>query len=311
MQTQLTETFKTNYLKSLTEDYKFYYDNLAVYGQQKPDNPTFYFIPGINGVPGQIRFALPALHRQFGHEIFIQCLNLPEFSAQTPIWEKYTLANITKKASAIAHDLNSMSFCRDQLMVVASSNGFYDFLHAYGQLTDETREKIRLFWVASAPDSFQPTRWHDFFYRLNGFEHNDHQWVAFPNHNLLKRLNPETSTSFNWTHQKPHKKLMKHDLESRFRCFGVYWGYASISCFNEMLQYCISQLEQPITIPTFILTAQNDGYWQGASQQAITQNLTQYVENPDILFEDRSHLWVVTPENLTKLLRLASSKNMT
>ena len=86
------EKFIDSYEKSLKTDYRYFYDDFDEYGNRDASH-AFYFIEGIGGVPGQIRFALPSLIRYFGTNIYIKSLHLKEFSSQEFIWNKYTLEN--------------------------------------------------------------------------------------------------------------------------------------------------------------------------------------------------------------------------
>ena len=48
--------FKRRYLESL-RFYKHFYDDIYEYGSRDDPTKVFYFIPGISGVPGQVRRA--------------------------------------------------------------------------------------------------------------------------------------------------------------------------------------------------------------------------------------------------------------
>ena len=54
----LTNKFIKDYKRTLKEDHHCFYDDINEYGNRDSDL-AFYFIQGINGVPGQVRFALP------------------------------------------------------------------------------------------------------------------------------------------------------------------------------------------------------------------------------------------------------------
>ena len=97
--------------------------------------------------------------------------------------------------------------------------------------------RVKLLWGACAPDRFAETPWEGVFFRLNGFVHGGHRWFAYPNHNLLRFLNPETATSYSWRHERQRKTFYKVDLESRFVCLNLYWDYISIGCFNAMIEH--------------------------------------------------------------------------
>jgi hypothetical protein len=90
----------------------------------------------------------------------------------------------------------------------------------------------------------------------------------------------------------------------RFRCFGMLWMYVSISRFNELLAYVRKDATFPITIPSYILAATADGYWQGKPQSEITKLIDRYFVDKEVLYRKASHLWVLTPDNLDDLLAL-------
>ncbi len=295
-------TIRKRYIESLGF-YKHFYDDIYEYGSQTSARKVFYFVPGIGGVPGQIRFIFPSLFNRYGVNIYVRCCYLPEFSATEPIWEKYTVENVDKKRDAIVEDLSDLLSAHGDVTVIASSNGFYDFISAYDVLNDARASKrLTLLWGACAPDRFEETPWEPFFYRMNGFVHNEHRWVAYPNHNLLKFLNPETTTTFKWRYESQKKTFFKIDLESRFICFNLYWDYVSVSCFNEMLEHMLRNVRNPIDVETRVLVAANDGYWKGRRENAIMAVIDKYVSKKTVTFKNASHLWVVAPENVTELL---------
>lgn len=299
----LGDLFKKRYLKSL-EDFALFYDDFHEYGDR--DAPTaFYFVPGIDGVAGQVRFALPSLRRVFGDRIYLRCSYLDEFSAARPIWEKFTLANIDKKRAQIVADLEALAHRRATLYVMVSSNGFYDLLYAYPKLSPAVTDKLKLIWVAVAPDEFRPTPWESIFYRLNGFDHGGHRWFAVPNHNAFAWINPETSTSHTWRQNGQARVFYKNDLESRLSFMGLQWSFNSLDCFNECLRHEIAGSTYPLPIPAYVLVATNDGYWQGRPLADIDLLLDKYLEQKMVLYKDASHLWVLTPDNVCAVLEAA------
>ena len=98
------------------------------------------------------------------------------------------------------------------------------------------------------------------------------------------------------------KTIYKHDIESRFRSYGLLWSYFSIDCFNEMLAIRTKHFNQPLDLPTYVLVAENDGYWNNASKTDVEQLVRKYIRNPDITYKNTSHLWVVMPDNLHSFL---------
>jgi len=298
----LTALFRRRYLESL-RDYKHFYDDIHEYGSERRARRVFYFVPGINGTPGQIRFVLPSLHRVFGPDIYVRCCHLSEFSALRPIWEKYTRENMDRKRDVIVQDVVELLAHHGRLTVIASSNGFYDFLHAHERLRRRVDpDQLRVLWGACAPDRFEDTVWESVFFPLNGFVHQGHRWFAVPNHNALRLLNPETSTSQRWRHGRHKKTFFKMDLESRFVCLGLYWDYVSVSCFNEMLAHVRARVRTPLEADTYALVAANDGYWQGRAREEVLALIRRYAPRARAIFKRASHLWVVTPENVTEVL---------
>jgi hypothetical protein len=298
----LTELFRERYLQSL-RSYRHFYDDVHEYGNPRTASQTFYFLPGINGTPGQIRFIFPSLYRIFGHELYVRCCHLPEFSAQRPIWEKYTPENVDAKRDVIVSDLTELLEAHGAVTVIASSNGFYDFLYAYETLKGKLPDApLRVLWGACAPDRFEQTAWEPVFFPLNGFVWRGHRWIAVPNHNWLRVFNPETAVTHRWRHGDQRKLFFKTDLESRFRCLGLYWDYISVSCFNETLAHAVGRLREPIDLETHALVAARDGYWQGRTRREIRALLGRYIRQPHITFKNASHLWVVTPENVSEVL---------
>jgi hypothetical protein len=129
--------FRDRYLQSL-HDYRFFYDDVTEIGNADQADYVFYFVPGVNGTPGQMRFLLPSLTRVFGSRLYLQALHLPEFSARRPTWEKYTVANVQRKLTQLRADLTALLERHERVTVLASSNGFYDFAAAATTLPEAT-----------------------------------------------------------------------------------------------------------------------------------------------------------------------------
>jgi pimeloyl-ACP methyl ester carboxylesterase len=296
--------FKKAYLVSLTNNFRSFYDDVCEYGNPKSAN-CIYFIHGLDGSAGQIRFALPAVSRFFNGDIYIKGLYTAEFSCRNRIWEKYTRTNLEKRVATIAADLTALAQQHKTVMVFCSSNGFYDFYAAASKLSAATKASLTLFWVACAPDRFEDTNWEKLFFKLNGFIHQDYRWVALPNSNYLRWFNPEVAYKQASKAQKPHKYFYKHDLESRFFKYGSLWSYFSIASFNDCLSHLIDHATDKLTIPTYVLAAKYDGYWQGKTVLDMQKIIAKYVEKPDILVRPTSHLWVAAPEHVYALLQTA------
>lgn len=298
---RLTAKFREAYLRSLGE-YRFYYDDLAELGSSAQPDHVFYFVPGINGTPGQMRFMLPSLLRTFGENIYVKALHRPEFSARRPTWEKYTFANVDRKLAQLRADLEDLLARFERVTVLCSSNGFYDFAAAAHDLVAHTATgRVHLLWGACAPDEFRPTAWEKVFFPLNGFIHDGARWFAFPNHDLLQPLNPETSCTHVWNTRERRRTLFKADLESRFRCCGLDWCYTSAERISAVVRHVRSQIPGALHLPADALVAANDGYWQGRPRAEIAAVIRRYLPGCHLDFQPTSHLWVVTPSHLTSL----------
>lgn len=300
---RLARAFRERYLRSL-DDYRFFYDDVAALGDRDTAEHVFYFVPGINGTPGQMRFVLPSLTRVFGSRLYFQALHLPEFSAHRPTWDKYTPANLDRKLARLRADLAHLLARHGRVTVIASSNGFYDFAAAASALPIETlRERVQLIWGACAPDHFEPTPWERVFYPLNGFERHGHRWFAYPNHNALRAFNPETSTSYAWRDGTTRRRFVKADLESRFPFLGLQWTYVSPSQLNAAVRHVVRQIRGPLPLSAFALVAAHDGYWRGLPPARVEHEVRRYLPSCQLTFQPTSHLWVVTPTYVTALLR--------
>ena len=190
-----------------------------------------------------------------------------------------------------------------KVKVVVSSSGFYDFL-ATNKFLQDIKDNLTLYWVSCAPDSVSESKWGNFFYKLNGFTYSDHKWFAYPNLQILKLLNPECSPRKVWRDQDQKNVFYKNDLESRFYCYGFLWDYISADCFNFVLRSNLDlfhQSPEPIDIETHVLAATKDGYWDDSRPANIERTVDKYILNKRILYKETSHLWVVTPENLSEL----------
>jgi hypothetical protein len=298
----LSAHFRARYLESLTY-YKHFYDDVALYGDERTAKRMLYFVPGINGTPGQIRFLFPSFTRLFGSDFAVKALSLPEFAARRPIWEKYTLENVDKKRHRIIADLTDLLRRHARVTVLCSSNGFYDFVSALTLWNDAAaRSRLDLVWGPCAPDWFIETFWERVFYPFNGFTENGYRWFAYPNHNVLKALNPETTTRFAWRHGRQAKVFFKNDLESRFIAGGLQWDYISFGCFNAMLRHVLADVRGPLDLDARVLVPMQDGFWQGRGVDEIKAVLDKYLVRYDVVYKNASHLWVVAPENVTETM---------
>ncbi len=300
----LSDKFENKYYESLNY-YRFFYDDLNEYGNEEQADEAFYFIHGLDGSPGQIRFALPSLYRKLKNRFYIRSLYLSEFSATVPIWEKYTKENQNKREVQMCSDLNELSQKFNRVSVIASSTGFYDFLQAYPKLSKDTQQSLQLLWVASAPDSVDDSFWEKLFFPLNGVKRNGFRYCALPNSNLLSFINPETRLTYNWKYGVQNKTFFKHDLESRFKIFGLSWTYVSSDCMNWLLPHCTENIKAPLDIKAYVLSATNDGYWQGKSITDMKNVINKYLSPQSMIWKDNSHLWVNIPENISELISLA------
>ena len=299
----LARAFQRQYLQSL-HDYRFFYDDLAEAGDPEEAEYVFYFVPGLNGVPGQMRFLLPSLVRVFGRRIYLKALYIPEFSAMRPIWEKYRVENIERKLAQLRHDLKELLDRFERVTVLASSNGFYDFAAAAGDFDAATlRDRVHLIWGACAPDRIEPSPWERVFFPLSGFELEGHRWFAYPNHNALQALNPEATTGFAWREAGQHRHFVKMDLESRFRFLGLEWGFVSTTRLNEAVRYVVRQIDGPLELDSEALVAAQDGYWSGKPIRAMAEKIRSYLPNSRLLIKPASHLWVATPTYVTEVMQ--------
>ena len=117
-------------------------------------------------------------------------------------------------------------------------------------------------------------------------------------------MNPEVSYTHKWNYKNRSKILYKHDIEIRFKCLGINWTYASIDCFNSMLDQIRLNVKKKVDMPSYILAATNDGYWQGKPKSDIKAQIDKYIIKKKVIYKKASHLWVLTPENVTELLNL-------
>lgn len=304
----LTDRFLKKYYQSLFY-YKHFYDDLNEYGNISTCNDVFYFIPGFNGTPGQIKFGIPSILKVFGNDVYIKSLYVEEFSCKYPTWLKYTKETLEKKRTQIIKDIHQLSQSGKKIRIVVSSSGFYDFLATYPELMKYENNLI-LYWISCAPDKVSESPWEKAFFPFNGFTFKGHNWFAYPNIQAIKFLNPECGSfkKWHWDGQKNH--FGKNDLESRFYQFGFMWDYVSPSFFNEVLKLNLDvfhELKQKVKIETHVLAATDDGFWDDSSEENISATLSRYIASPKILFKKTSHLWVVTPEHLTHLFLSASS----
>lgn len=298
---RLAPRFLAAYHRSLS-DYRFFYDDVAEIGNPDLAEHAFYFVPGISGSPGQMRFALPSLLRTFGPRLYMKGLDAPAFSAALPIWDKYTIPNTEAKLEQLRDDLATLLRRFERLVVVCSSNGMYDFLAAASAFVPgELESRIQLVWVSCAPDRYSPTIWERVFFPVNGIVVNGHPWFAYPNHDLLRALNPETTNFFYWREGHQQRLFDKLDLESRFACLGFDWDYISTSQLGEVARHVISQIDRSWGGPVETLIAANDGYWQGVPRAFVLEVIRRYVPRARCVFRAGSHAGVITPTNLTEL----------
>ena len=130
------------------------------------------------------------------------------------------------------------------------------------------------------------------------------RWFAYPNANWLKVFNPEASTKLQFRYRGQKNVFQKNDLESRFYHLGMMWDYASTDLFNFALDFYRSSEDRLPSLPieTYVLAGTKDGFWDDSSQANIQETVGRYAADARFFFKERSHLWVVTPENLAELL---------
>ena len=299
----LTDTFLARYHEALFF-YKNFYDDLEQVGNPETCTEAFYFIPGFNGTPGQMRFGLPSLIRNFGPDIFLKSLYLEEFSCKRPTWMKYNGPHLQLRRQKIIRDLEEMSARFPRIRIITSSTGFYDFLAVHSQVRRNGCEHI-LYWVSCAPDQVSRPVSQNVFYAVNGFTYEGNRWYAYPNQQLLRLINPECSTRKRWRHKRQRKVFFKNDLESRFFCYGLLWDYTSWDCITQMLKNNLDEYRsngRPIELETHVMAATKDGFWDDSRPEVIEKTLDKYLLNKRVIYKPTSHLWVVTPENITDLI---------
>lgn len=297
--------FENGYLNSL-RSYRLFYDDVHEYGNPDQASHVFYFIPGLNGVPGQIRFTLPAFHQVLGHRFYIRGLHMPEFAAMQPVWEKYTEQNVLRRRQVICEDLEGLIERFGRLYVLTSSTGFYEFAAALVDCPAHLRQSMTVLWAAAAPDSFMPSRWESVFRPLSGIIRNGCSWTALPNHDAFGILNPEARATHRWRGETGAQTLYKTNLESRFRAFGLSWAYFSIERINWFMRICTDCVKEPIEMDAYVLAGSRDGYWQGKSPDEMMQVIGRYLAQPRYVWKKASHLWVTIPPNISELISLAT-----
>jgi len=284
--------------------YKHFYDDIHEYGNLQDCREVFYFIPGFNGTPGQVRFGLPGVVRTFGPQIYIKCLYVEEFSSRYPYWLKYNEANLQKRRDRIVKDLYELARMGKKIRVFTSSTAFYEFLSIYSEIK-KIRDRIVLYWGSCAPDSITPSRWEGLFERMNGFTRNGMLWYSYPNHRFLKGFNPECNDRYRWRHGEQRNKFYLNDIESRFFIAGILWDLISIDCFRFFISSNLAGFQktgEKIDMEVHVLAATSDGFWDNSSVENIERTVDRYVKNKRIIFKKTSHLWLVTPDHIAELL---------
>lgn len=295
--------FQSCYLKHLETAYSLYYDDLSEYGNPLTATEVFYYIAGIDGVPGQIRFALPSLLRRFGRNIYVKCLYLDEYAADKPIWEKYTIENCNRRKQVIIQDILMLATQHQHINILAFSNGFYDFIHASSELFS-VLPQLNLYWAACSPDHFLPDNSFEKIYAINGFKCGEYRWAAFPLNNWLTWLNPEMAVTHRWKRGGQHRVFHIDDVVTRFLCLKFYWFYISLDAFNACLKWSLRNFREPIQIRSCVLAAENDGFWCGPSRNNMEKTIAKYLTNTKVLKKPNSHSWVAEPNNMDEFLNL-------
>jgi len=299
----LTGHFLRQYHASLFY-YKHFYDDTCVYGDPDSCTDAFYFVCGFNGSPGQIKFGVPSIVKRYGRDVYIKSLYVEEFSCHHPSWIKYTSHHLEKRRQTMVRDLVEMTNRFPRVRVIVSSTGFYEFLAVYPELL-ELKHKLILYWVSCAPDQVSRSIWQSYFYGFNGFSYRGMKWFSYPNHQLLRLFNPECATRKNWKHDQQKNTFYKIGLESRFFCFGLLWDYASWDCITFFLDNNLSIYRKSglqIDIETHVLAGTRDGFWDDSRPEVIEKTLDKYIREKRVIYKQSSHLWVVTPENISELI---------
>jgi hypothetical protein len=294
----LSRHFQERYLESL-QDGRLFYDDVTEVGNPAAANFVFYFVPGINGTPGQMRLVLPSLTRVFGSRIYLKALHVPEFSAQRPTWEKYTAANIDRKLTQLRADLEQLLARYNRVTVIALSTGFYDFAAAAAALAPAARrERMHVLWSGCAPDQIKRSDWERVFFPLSGFVHRGHRWFACPSQCTVPPCHPESIGAFG---QGPTAG------ESRFRCLGVQWKYVSTSQLNAAVRHVVRRIGAPLDLPATALIGGSERAWQGPNREWAERRVRQYLPRCQFAYRPAPQLWSENPpwtmEPLARLKR--------
>jgi hypothetical protein len=207
-----------------------------------------------------------------------------------------------RKRVTFVNDVVGLCETFGRLTIIVSSSGFYEFLAAFTRLPDPVKARIKLAWIACAPDWSEPSQWEPFFYALNGLTWKGHRWFAYPNHNGLSFINPECSANKKWAYGPQRKIFYKNDLESRFYVWGLPWDYLSFDLYNWVTASNIELSRYPIDVECAVMVASEDGYWMGKERSEIERVIHRYLSKPTILYRNTTHLWVTVPENITALI---------
>ena len=108
-----------------------------------------------------------------------------------------------------------------------------------------------------------------------------------------------------WKYNQQKIVFFKNSLESRFTCLGLLWDYASWDCINFFLNSNLKIYQksgQLIDIETHVLAATKDGFWDDSRPEVIEKTLNKYIVENRAIYKATSHLWVVTPENISELI---------
>ena len=82
-------------------------------------------------------------------------------------------------------------------------------------------------------------------------------------------------------------------------------GLLSTDCYNFVLNSNLAVFRrsgEPIDLETHVLAATRDGFWDDSSQANIERTLDRYIRKRRTIYKAASHLWVVTPDNLSELM---------
>jgi hypothetical protein len=84
----------------------------------------------------------------------------------------------------------------------------------------------------------------------------------------------------------------------------------STECAKWVIDQNLSNIQHQIEIPSYVLAATNDGYWQNKPLHDIRRCINKYLAKSTVHFKNNSHLWVNEPQNLAEIISAAVSSDV-